>query len=113
MIRGHLYVERKHPCVWLMGICMAVSVMIMQTAGNLWFGTFWPTVAALMYILIVLFSGDEMLYRTAVPVWFLGLCFAIQRGSVLGWIFCLLFCVGYTYTISGKVGKEPMAVILW
>ena len=107
MKREHLYVKRKHPCVWLMVLCMAASsiLRIVQFSGNIWLGMVFPIVAAVVYVLIAVFSGDEMLYRTAVPVWVLGLCAAIPSGSVLIWLASLLFCFCYTQIISGKAKK--------
>ena len=80
MKREHYYVERRHPCVWLMMLCMVASAVyrVVQANGNVWIGAVLPAVAAMVYVLIAVFSGDEMLYRTAVPVWGLGLCFAIS-----------------------------------
>ena len=103
MKREHLYVSRKHPCLWLMVLCMAASAIlrILQGSGIVWVGV----IAALMYVLITLFSGEEMLYRTAVPVWMMGLCIAILSGGVLIWVACLLFCLGYSRIICGKMKK--------
>lgn len=113
MKREHLYVSRRNPCVWLMVLCMIASVAsifaVPQGAvpanTGIWRGMVLPCIAAIVYILIAVFSGDEMLYRTAVPVWVAGLCFAIQSGTVVIWIACLLFCACYTYLISGKANK--------
>ena len=113
MKREHLYVTRKHPCVWIMTLCMVASAATLifaaqgtiSTRLGIWCGIVLPCVAAIAYILIAVFSGEEMLYRTTIPVWILGLCFAIQHGSVLGWVFSLVFCVGYTYVITGKLNK--------
>ena len=113
MKRKHYYVGRKNPCVWLLALCMVVSAVtvISTTQGTvstrlgIWCGIVLPIVAAILLALITLFSGDEMLYRTAVPVWIWGLCFAVQANSVLTWIVCLLFCFCYTQIISGKNKK--------
>ena len=113
MKRDHLYVSRKHPCVWLMSLCMAASVVAILvlsqgailTKTGIWCGIVFPCIAAIAYILIAVFSGEEMLYRTVVPVWALGLCFAIQSRNVVVWIACPLFCVLYTFMISGKISK--------
>ena len=113
MKREHLYVTRKHPCVWFMTLCMVASAATaifaaqgtISTRLGIWCGIVLPCVAAIAYILIAVFSGEEMLYRTAVTVWVLGLCFAIQSRNVVVWIACLLFCVLYTFMISGKISK--------
>ena len=113
MKREHLYVTRKHPCVWLMVLCMAASVVAtlltvqgtISTRLGIWCGIVLPCVAAILFALIAVCAGGEMLYRTAVPVWIWGICLAIQSGKVIVWIVCLLFCFGYTHIISGKAKK--------
>ncbi len=113
MKREHLYVSRRHPCVWIMALCMAVSVVAIlltvpgtiSTRLGIWCGIVLPCVAAVLFALIVICAGGEMLYRTAVPVWFWGVCFAIQTGKVIAWVVCLLFCFGYTHIIGGKAKK--------
>ena len=105
--RIHLYVSRKHPCLWLMVLCMIASAVlrIVWYHGNLWFGAILPITAAAVFVLIAVICGNEMLYRTAIPVWLMGLCFAISSGTVAAWIACLLFCFCYTQLISGKNKK--------
>lgn len=101
---NHYYVNRKHPAVWLMVLSMAASIFLSVgrtlTAFDIWFG-----IAAVVFALITVFSGDEMLYRTVVPVWLAGICYAIRSGSWLGWAGALLFCLCYTRVINGKSGR--------
>lgn len=105
--RIHLYVSRKHPCVWLMVLCMLASAMlcVVQYNGNVWFDAVLPVTAAVLYALIAVICGNEMLFRTAVPVWMMGLCAAIPSGSAAVWVACLLLCFCYTQVISGKHKK--------
>ena len=105
--RIHLYVSRKHPCLWLMVLCMAASIALRVVCynGGMWFGTILPITAAAVFVLIAVICGNEMLYRTAIPVWLMGLCFAISSGTVSAWIASLLFCFCYTQLISGKNQK--------
>ena len=105
--RSHLYVSRKHPCVWLMVLCMIASAVlrVVQYNGNLWFGAILPIMAVVLYALMTILGGKEMLYRTAVPVWMIGLCFAIPSGSIVVWIACLLLCFCYTRLIDGRNKK--------
>ena len=113
MKREHLYVSRRHPCVWLMALCMAASVVAtlltvqgtISTRLGIWCGIVLPCIAEILFALIAICAGGEMLYRTAVPVWIWSICFAIQSGKVIVWIACLLFCFGYTHIISGKAKK--------
>ena len=113
MKRDHLYVSQRHPCVWLMSLCMAASFIASLvlcrdetlTKADIWFGMVFPGIAILMQILMVVFSSDEMLHRTAVPVWILGLSFAIRAGSPVVWAACLLVCVLYTLILDGRMKK--------
>lgn len=103
MKRDHLYVVRKHPLVWLSVLSMlasAASAIVLRCDH-------WPlhTAAIVWYVLIVLLSGDEMLYRTAVPVWILGISFVLESNTMLTWIECLPFCFCYTAIISGQIKK--------
>ena len=103
MKRAHLYVIRKHPCVWLSVLCMlasAVAVILLRTPN---FG--WWIAAVAIYLMILLLSGDEMLYRTAVPVWMLCIVSAIGSGCAFVWIGSVVFAFGYTRTISGRTDK--------
>ena len=113
MKREHLYVTRKHLYVWLVALCMAASAAsaiiavqgTISTRLGIWCGIVLPCAAAILFALIAICAGGEMLYRTAVPVWIWGICFAIQSGNVIVWIECLLFCFCYTGIISGKAKK--------
>lgn len=69
MKREHLYVERKHPLVWLSALSMLVSAVTGAVLDAPHCG--WWIAAIVIYLLILLLSGDEMLYRTAVPIWML------------------------------------------
>ena len=113
MKREYLYVTRKHPCVWLMTLCMAASAATaiiaaqgtISTRLGICCGIVLPCAAAILFVLISVCAGSEMLYKTAVPVWCWGICFAVQARSVLICIACLLFCISYTLVISGRVNK--------
>jgi len=112
--RDHFYIDRKHPAVWLMVLCMAAAVItipiaaggLLTTRIGFWCGIVLPMFSAALYALTVVFSGDEMLYRTAVPVWIMGLCRGMQLGSAAGWMLCICYCAGYTVIISGRCKKH-------
>ena len=103
MKREHLYVERKHPLVWLSALCMLASAAMGAVLGMPHWG--WWITAVIVYLLILLLSGKEMLYRTAVPVWMLCVICAMVNGSALAWIGSIVFGLCYTVTISSKVKK--------
>ena len=87
--RIHLYVSRKHPALWLTGLLMLASVAAgfavfsrMDGAGA-WWRIVLPGMAVLAFVVMAFVSGEEMLFRTAVPVWVLGLCVAGQLPAAL------------------------------
>ena len=113
----HLYVSKKHPALWLTGLLMLASVVariaiFSQVAGvGVWRQIVWPAVAVILFVLMAFLSGEEMLYRTAVPVWMLGVCEMWQLYFVLGGrpllfvlacIVILFFCGSYTSILAGN-----------
>jgi len=63
-------------------------------------------------VLITLINGKEMFYKTAIPVWLMGIFYCISAKMVIGsqplilWMFyiCALFyCILYTAITSGKI----------
>ena len=65
--RTHLYVSRKNVLTWLMALCMVSSavarIVIFGLKGSedslfMWSQIVLPTAASLLYVLIVLVSGD-------------------------------------------------------
>lgn len=115
--RIHLYVSKKHPALWLAGLLMLASVaariaVFFQTGGEgVWRQILWPAVAVMLFLLMAFFAGEEMLYRTAVPVWMLGICAAWQLYCVLAgrplllalsFIGIFFFCGSYTSILAGR-----------
>ena len=115
--RKHLYVDKKHPAVWLAGLLLLASAVIriavfsgMDGVG-LWRQIVWPVFAVFLLALIMILSGKEMLYKTAIPVWIMGVCISWQAivmaegQALICSAFCvcvLLFCIVYTLVISGR-----------
>ena len=115
--RIHLYVSKKHSALWLTGLLMLASVVariaiFSQLEGvGIWRQIVWPSVAVILFVLMEFLIGEEMLYRTAIPVWMLGICFGWQLYYVLaGKIFwhilvciCIaFFCGSYTSILAGN-----------
>ena len=115
----HLYVKRNHVATWLMAACMIASVaatIVMSrgkvfTSTGIWFGIVIPCVCTVWYALTVLLSGEERFYKTAIPVWLLGISCAVQLKSAMqGYallytmvcICILFFCICYTAITSGR-----------
>ena len=122
--RIHLYVSKKHPALWLTGLLMLASVVariavFSQMEGvGVWRQIVWPAAAVLLFVVMAFASGEEMLYRTAVPVWLLGICVAWQLYYVLGgkifWyiLVCIciaFFCGSYTSILSGT--HKPLLLL--
>lgn len=121
--RNHLYVSRKNLLTWLMAVCMVGSAVARIAlpgvkgtgeAQNVWSQIVLPVAATLLYALIVLLDGKERFYKTAIPIWMLGLYFVISvthypfqsiQWIVVGlyWVAVLFFCVLYTQITSGVV----------
>ena len=115
--RIHLYVSKKHPALWLAGLLMLASVVariaVFSQIENIsiWRQIVWPSVAVILFVFMAFLNGEEMLYRTAVPVWILGVCEMWQLYFVLGGrpllfvlacIGILFFCGSYTSILAGR-----------
>ena len=119
--RIHLYVSRKNVLTWLMALCLvgsAVARIVIPCMKGVWESLeVWsqivlPVAATLLYVLIALINGKEMFYKTAIPVFMMGLYYAIQPHEVLGsqpfvlgmYYTCILFyCILYTAITSGRI----------
>ena len=128
--RIHLYVSRKNVLTWLMVLCMVGSAVariaipcVKGTWGELevWSQIVLPVAATVLYVLIVLISGGEMFYKTALPVWMLGLYFALQPHAffsgpvMLGMLYtCIVFyCAAYTAITSGRIRFPWLLTVLF
>ena len=115
--RISLYVSKKHPALWLTGLLMLLSVVARIVVfsqledTHVWRQIVWPAAAVLLFVLMAFFNGEEMLYRTAIPVWLIGICTGWQLNDMLSgrplWIavvcICILFfCGSYTSILAGK-----------
>ena len=131
------YVSRKNPLTWLMALCLVSSAVArviifsgMEGVG-VWSQIVLPIAAALLYVLIVLLSGNEMFYKTAIPVWMAALYSGIwinqniQNRMIvwLFWIALIFFASLYTDITAGHrkygvillipVVLAPVAFILY
>ncbi len=119
--RIHLFVSRKNVLTWLMALCLvgsAVARIVIPCVKGEWGSLevrsqiLLPVVATLLFVLIVLCNGKEHFYKTAIPVWMMGLYFAIQPHTVLGnhpvilsvYYACIFFyCLFYHLLSCGKL----------
>ena len=134
--RIHLYVSRKNGFVWLMVLAMLASIVlrIVPTclfdaySPMLWGELILPIASTVLFILMVLIAGDEMLYKTAIPVFGMCLYYAIRPHTIVShpliltlYCSCLLFYfVMYTSLTNGNIrfpwlltlmGLAPMAML--
>ena len=89
--RIHLYVSRKNLLVWLAMLAMLASAVLRivpacifpDYAPGLWGELILPVAAVLLFIAIVLIGGDEMLYKTAIPMALMCLYYALRPHSLM------------------------------
>ncbi len=116
-----MFVSRKNALTWLMALCLVGSAVArialpgLKGSGdvlNVWSQIVLPVAATLLYVLITLINGKEMFYKTAIPVWLLGLYYALVPHAVVGsspfilgmYYTCIFFyCIAYTTITSGKI----------
>ena len=128
--RIHLYVSRKNALTWLMALCLVGSAVArivfpgLKGSGDalqVWSQIVLPVAATLLYVLIALLSGKEMFYKTAIPVWMLGLYFALRPNPLIGnnpfsqWMFytCIAsFCILYTVLSCGRIRYAWLLTLL-
>ena len=119
--RTHFNVSRKHPLTWLMALCLVGSavarivIACMKGTGDsleVWSQIVLPVAATLLYVLIVLLNGKEFFFKTAIPVWMLGIYYAIMPHTVIGsnpfilgmYYTCIAsYCILYTAITCGRI----------
>ena len=115
------YVSRKDVFLWLAAAALVCSAAVRiafvcgkgADASTMWFQIVLPVAASLIYTLILLCSGEERLYRTAVPVLLFAVYFGIRISGMPGasrryiflcWIAYMAFAAVYAVIISGFHG---------
>ena len=125
--RIHLYVSRKNVLTWLMAFCLvgsAVARTLMYSGlegAGAWSQIILPVIATLLYALIALISGKEMFYKTAVPVFLMGISYAIAPHPIIGgnpfvlgmfYVCILSCCIFYTAITSGAIRWPWLLTVL-
>lgn len=117
--RIHLYVSRKNGLTWLMALCLVASALArivlpgLKGSGSsayVWSQIVLPVAATLLFALIALLSGEELFYKTAIPVGMLAIYAGIwisenvpSRMVVwLFWIALAFFALLYTDLTAGR-----------
>ena len=123
------FVSTKNVLTWLMALCMICSAVTrivfagLKGSGDsleVWCQIVLPIAAALLYALIVLVSGRELFYKTAIPVWmiclyyffvFSGFHFGAYHTMIVSLYGISLLFIGVLYT-QITCGKVAMAWLL-
>ncbi len=125
--RNSYYISRKNFFVWLMALLLTASAVTRilffgvkgtDPASNFWGLCALPAAACLLYAAIILFSGKERFYKTAIPIWMIALYFFFRvQTHHFGYLFnslyfiCLFcFAVAYQWITCGKIGG-PMLLL--
>ena len=138
--RIHIFVSRKNVLTWVMALCMVCSVVAriafpgVKGSGdplNVWSQIVLPVTATLLYMLIALFNGKEMFYKTAIAVWLMAIYSGLWiskniEGRMMVWLFwiaLIFFATLYTDITAGNrkhgifllipVVLSPVAFILY
>ena len=126
--RTHYYVSRKNVLTWLMAVCMVCSavarVLFVGVKGtDVWSQIVLPIAATLLFLCITLINGKEQFYKTAIPVWLIGIyyCFLFSRVSFSEFprlieafyvITMLFIAVIYTQITAGRIRMAWLLVPL-
>ena len=122
--RTHFYVSRKNPAAWLMALCMAGSAVarIILFSGaegaGAWSQIVLPIAASLLYMLIALGSGEELFYKTAIPVWMVSIYsgiwidYNVESGMIswLFWFTLIFFAYLYARIANGRMGAPILLI---
>ena len=117
--RTHLYVSRKNVLTWLMALCMVASAVARIALSGLkgsgdsqyvWSQIVLPIAATLLYALIALIDGEELFYKTAIPVWMMAIYSGLWisrnvEGRMMVWLFwiaLIFFATLYTDITAGR-----------
>ena len=130
--RTNYYVSNKNPLTWLMALCMVCSAVArivfvgmkgIDSTQQMWSQIILPIAAGLLFALIVLLSGKEHFYKTAIPVWmiciyysfvFAGFDFGRFHTMIVALyaIAMLFIAILYTQITCGKVAAAGALILL-
>ena len=95
----------------LASVVARIAVFSQIEGVGVWRQIIWPSTAVVLFVLMTFLTGEEMLYKTAVPVWMMGICIAWQLYIMLAenvfWfaLICIciaFFCGSYTSILAGN-----------
>ena len=123
--RIHLYVSRKNVLTWLMALCLVASAVAriafsgLKGSGDslyVWSQIILPLAATALYALIALVSGDELFYKTAIPVWMMAIYSGIWlsqnvEGRMMVWLFWIALVFFASLYTDITAGRRKHAII--
>ena len=82
-----IYVSVKNPLTWLSALCMVSSavariLVVGMKGADLWCQILLPVIASLLFALMILTTGKERFYKTAIPVWMICIYFFLVFEAV-------------------------------
>ena len=130
--RTNYFVSNKNVLTWLMALCMVCSavtrIVFVGMKGidgtfMMWSQIILPIAAGLLFALIVLTSGKEQFYKTAIPVWMICIYYYFVLSSfnfgrfntmivALYGIALLFIGILYTQITSGKFAAPVLLIPL-
>ena len=122
----HLYVSRKNVLTWLMALCMVASAVAriafpgLKGSGDslqVWSQIVLPIAATALYALIALLSGDELFYKTALPVWMMAIYSGLWisdnvQSRMMVWLFWIALIFFATMYTDITAGHRPRGIFL-
>jgi len=122
----HLYVSPKNVLTWLMALCMVASAVArivfpgLKGSGetlSVWSQILLPIAATTLYALIALFSGNEFLYKTAIPVWIIAIYSGLWisanvHSRMMVWLFWIALIFFATMYTDITAGHRPRSIFL-
>ena len=127
--RTNYFVSNKNVLTWLMALCMLGSAVTrivfvgmkgIDSTAQVWSQIVLPIAAGVLFALIVLLSGKEEFYKTAIPVWmiciyyyfvFANVDFQHYKTMIIGLYAIAMLFVAIAYS-QISCGKWPVAWLL-
>lgn len=121
-----IFVSRKNLLTWLMVLCMIGSavarvVFVGGKGTEVWSQIVLPVAAAVFFALITVFNGKERFYKTAIPVWMIGIYYIfvfvdVQFGALDPLITSLyiaaVISVAFVYTLLTSEKAQAVWLLL-
>ncbi len=124
------YVSHKNVLTWLMVLCMVGSAVTrivfagMKGPDNtvpVWSQIVLPIAASLLFALITVISGKEQFYKTAIPVWMIGIYYVFvfatfkfaAYNTMITWLYAiamLFIVIMYTQISCGKFPQSWLII---